>query len=113
MKEAVDTSLEHLRPWMAWAYYDPQTVDDKIDLIRGFRSRFDAGDDFTYGVFSHDEREAIGGTGLHTRVGDDAFEIGYWVRFSAVGNGFAQRGNGRPDSGCVWRRRSSARGGSR
>lgn len=89
MKEAVDTSLEHLRPWMAWAHYDPQPIEDKIELIRGFRSRFDAGDDFTYGIFSRDEREALGGTGLHTRVGDDAFDIGYWVRFSAVGNGLA------------------------
>jgi len=89
MKEAVDTSLEHLRPWMAWGHYDPQPIEDKIELIRGFRSRFDAGDDFTYGIFSRDEREALGGTGLHTRVGDDAFDIGYWVRFSAVGNGLA------------------------
>jgi RimJ/RimL family protein N-acetyltransferase len=89
LKEAVDTSLEHLRPWMPWAHDDPQPVENKMELLRGFRSRFDGGDDFVYGIFSRDESEAVGGTGLHPRVGDDAFEIGYWIRSSAAGNGFA------------------------
>ena len=31
----------------------------------------------------------LGGTGLHTRVGDGAFEIGYWVRSSRIGRGIA------------------------
>jgi RimJ/RimL family protein N-acetyltransferase len=89
LKDAVDTSLEHLRPWMPWAHDDPQPVENKMELLRGFRSRFDAGDDFVYGIFSRDESEAVGGTGLHPRVGDDAFEIGYWIRSSAVGKGLA------------------------
>ncbi len=31
----------------------------------------------------------LGGTGLHTRVGDDALEIGYWIRASRTGVGVA------------------------
>jgi RimJ/RimL family protein N-acetyltransferase len=31
----------------------------------------------------------VGGTGLHTRHGDDAFEIGYWIRESRAGEGLA------------------------
>lgn len=31
----------------------------------------------------------VGGTGLHTRVGPDAFEIGYWIRTDAAGAGLA------------------------
>ena len=89
LKDAIDTSLDHLRPWMPWAQHEPQTLDEKVDLLRGFRSRFDAGEDYVYGVFSADESEALGGSGLHTRVGDGAFEIGYWVRASAVGRGIA------------------------
>jgi RimJ/RimL family protein N-acetyltransferase len=89
LKEAVDSSLEHLRERMPWAHDDPQPVEVKMELLRGFRSRFDSGDDFIYGVFSPDEDQALGGSGLHRRVGDDAFEIGYWIRSSAVGNGFA------------------------
>jgi len=89
LKDAVDTSLDHLRPWMPWAHLEPQTIDEKIALLRSFRSRFDAGDDFVFGVFSSDEREVFGGSGLHRRVGDRAFEIGYWLRASALGRGLA------------------------
>jgi RimJ/RimL family protein N-acetyltransferase len=89
LKEAVDTSLDHLRPWMPWANDDPQTLDEKIELLRSFRSRFDADEDYVYGIFSRDEQQALGGSGLHARVGEDAFEIGYWLRASAVGHGFA------------------------
>ena len=61
LKDAIDTSLHHLRPWMPWAQHEPQTLDEKVDLLRGFRSRFDAGEDYVYGVFSADESEALGG----------------------------------------------------
>lgn len=88
-KEAIDSSLEHLRPWMPWADQNPETLNKKIDRLRGFRGRFDAGSDFTYGIFSSDDREVLGGTGLHTRVGEGAFEIGYWIRSSALGQGLA------------------------
>jgi RimJ/RimL family protein N-acetyltransferase len=42
-----------------------------------------------YGIFSSDEAEAVGGTGLHTRLGAGALEIGYWIRESRVGAGLA------------------------
>jgi len=89
LKDAIDTSLDHLRPWMPWALDEPQTLEEKIDLLRRFRSRFDAGEDFVYGIFSADESEALGGSGLHTRAGDGAFEIGYWLRVGATGRGIA------------------------
>ena len=87
MKDAVDSSLEHLRPWLPWAHEDPQPLETKVELLRGFRGRFDLGQDFVYGIFSRDGSEALGGTGLHTRRGEGAFEIGYWVRASRTGEG--------------------------
>jgi len=89
LKEAVDSSLEHMRPWMPWAHEDPQPLEAKVELLRGFRGRFDLGQDFVYGILSPDESEAIGGTGLHTRRGEGIFEIGYWIRTSAAGQGYA------------------------
>jgi RimJ/RimL family protein N-acetyltransferase len=89
MKEAVDSSIDHLRPWMPWAAKEPQTLEEKIDLLRRFRGQFDAGEDFVYGIFARDESEVVGGTGFHTRVGAGAFEIGYWIRASATGRGYA------------------------
>ena len=87
LKQAVDSSLEHLRPWMPWAHDDPQPLEAKVELLRGFRGRFDLGQDFVYGIFSADESEAVGGTGLHTRRGEGIFEIGYWIRANRVGEG--------------------------
>jgi RimJ/RimL family protein N-acetyltransferase len=87
LKDAVDASIEHLRPWMPWVVHEPQTVEEKVELLRGFRGRFDLGRDFIYGIFDRDEAEVAGGTGLHTRIGEDAFEIGYWIASGQAGKG--------------------------
>jgi RimJ/RimL family protein N-acetyltransferase len=87
LKEAVDSSIDHLLPWMPWAADEPQTVDEKAALLRTFRGNFDLGVDFVYGIFSLDETEVVGGTGLHTRIGPEALEIGYWIRASRAGEG--------------------------
>ena len=89
LKEAVDSSIEHLLPWMPWAKHEPQTLEEKVALLRRFRSNFDADNDYPYGVFSPDESRQIGGTGLHTRSGPDSLEIGYFVRADAIGQGYA------------------------
>ena len=90
LKDALDTSLDHLRPWMPWAAEEPKPLEEKAELLRTFRGRFDLGEDFVYGIFGHDEREVVGGSGLHTRIGPDALEIGYWIRASQVGRGYAR-----------------------
>lgn len=89
MKAAVDSSIEHLRPWMPWASAEPEELQKKIDLLRHFRGQFDLGVDFVYGIFNEDESMVIGGTGLHTRVGEGAREIGYWIRAEQIGQGYA------------------------
>jgi RimJ/RimL family protein N-acetyltransferase len=89
LKEAVDSSLGELRPWMPWAASEPQPLEEKVQLLRRFRGQFDLGEGFVYGLFSRDEAEVVGGSGLHTRVGAGAFEIGYWIRTSRAGQGLA------------------------
>jgi RimJ/RimL family protein N-acetyltransferase len=89
VKDAIDSSLDELRTWMPWAHDEPKPFDEKVELMRRFRGSFDLGQEFVYGIFSADESEVVGGTGLHSRVGEDAFEIGYWVRTSRTGNGYA------------------------
>jgi RimJ/RimL family protein N-acetyltransferase len=89
MKDAIDSSLEHLRGFMIWARDEPQTLDEKLQLIRLLRSEFDTGGNFSYGIFSSDETEQLGGTGLHPRVGPGGLEIGYFVRASATRQGIA------------------------
>jgi len=89
LKAAIDSSLEHLRPWMPWARAEPQPLSKKSALLRRFRGQFDLGTDFVLGIFDSGERDVLGGTGLHKRRGADALEIGYWIRSSHVGRGLA------------------------
>ena len=90
LKDALDSSLDHLRPWMPWALEEPRPLDEKMELLRHFRGRFDLGQDFVYGLFDREETEVVGGSGLHTRLGDGALEIGYWLRVSRLGAGLAR-----------------------
>ncbi|MCO5190278.1 MAG: GNAT family N-acetyltransferase [Anaerolineae bacterium] len=89
LKTAIDSSLDHLRPWMPFAANEPTDVQTKINLLRRFRGNFDLDVDYVYGIFDRDEAEVLGGTGLHTRIGKNALEIGYWIRADAVGRGLA------------------------
>ncbi|HEX2980060.1 MAG TPA: GNAT family protein, partial [Anaerolineaceae bacterium] len=89
MKTAIDESVDHLRPWMPWAYNEPEELQKKIDRLRAWRGQFDLGRDFVYGVFSADESRVLGGSGLHTRAGEDAREIGYWIHKDYVNQGLA------------------------
>jgi RimJ/RimL family protein N-acetyltransferase len=88
-KAAIDASLEHLQPWMPWALDEPTSVEEKVNLMRRFRGRFDLDQDYTYGIFSTDESRALGGCGLHTRLGPNAYEIGYWIHKDFINRGLA------------------------
>ena len=77
MQAATAESKEHLLPFMPWAMDEPQTVEQKAELARRFRGRFDRDDDYVYGIFNPEETRVLGGTGLHTRVSGNALEIGY------------------------------------
>jgi RimJ/RimL family protein N-acetyltransferase len=89
LKAAVDSSLEHLLPWMPWARFEPQSVEEKVQLLRMFRGQFDLDQNYIYGIFSADETEQLGGTGLHPRGNEGSLEIGYWVAVGAIGQGVA------------------------
>lgn len=89
LKEAVDSSVEHLRRWLPWAANEPEPLERKLERIRRWRGDFDLNLDFIYGVFDLAEARVLGGTGLHNRVGPDAREIGYWVRADSTGKGIA------------------------
>ncbi len=89
LKAAVDESRDHLRVYLPWAAVEPGDLLETIRLLRMFRSRFDADEDFVYGIFDPAETRVIGGTGLHTRVGKDAREIGYWIHKDCTRQGYA------------------------
>lgn len=89
LKDAIDESIEHLIPWMPWAKNEPETIEQKVARLKKFRGEFDLEQDYTFGIFNKDENILIGSTGLHTRQGEKALEIGYWIRKSQIKNGYA------------------------
>ena len=89
LKNSIDESLEHLIPWMPWAKQEPETVEKKMERLRRYRGEFDLGIDYVYGIFHKEEKIQIGSTGLHTRIGDDAREIGYWINAHYINQGYA------------------------
>ena len=86
---AVRANLDHLRPWMPWVRHEPESIERRTVRLRRFRRRFEAGADYTYGIFDRDEREVLGGAGLHLRIGAGAAEIGYWIHVDRVREGLA------------------------
>ena len=83
----VQANLDHLRPWMPWVASEPLTEAARRDLIAGWARARDAGGDAIYGIFV--DGEAIGGCGLHRRIGPDGLEIGYWVAQPHCRRGYA------------------------
>jgi RimJ/RimL family protein N-acetyltransferase len=88
-KEAIDTSREHLRGWMPWADAEPDPLEVVVKRVRQFRAMFDLDKDYVYAVFNKDETQVLGGSGLHTRLGENAREIGYWIHVDYINRGYA------------------------
>jgi RimJ/RimL family protein N-acetyltransferase len=88
-KEAVDSSLDHLRPWMPWALDEPSSLEVIEERIARTARDFAEGREFVYGIFSRDESRMLGCMGLHRRNAETDLELGYWLRVSALGQGFA------------------------
>jgi RimJ/RimL family protein N-acetyltransferase len=89
LKNAIDSSLPELQPWVPWAVHEPSLIDALAERLAGMRDRFRSGEDWAYGVFDAGETRVLGGTGLHARGSRDHLEIGYWIRTDATGQGFA------------------------
>jgi RimJ/RimL family protein N-acetyltransferase len=94
LKDAIDSSLDHLREWMPWVEHEPQTLEEKTELLASFRAEFDAAENFTMGIFSADETALLGGTGFHPRIGPGGLEIGYWIRAGDTRQGYVTESTG-------------------
>jgi len=89
LHEAISISADHLRPWLPWMQQEPKSPATRASLIRYFRGQFDLGLDYAFGIFDKTEKELLGSTGLHTRIGKNAREIGYWINIKYLNRGYA------------------------
>jgi RimJ/RimL family protein N-acetyltransferase len=84
-KEMVDESEASLNGHLWW--YTGKSLDETVERLQEFRSKFDTGEAYAYAV--HEGDRPVGGGVLHTRRGAFGLEVGYWVRTSALGRGIA------------------------
>ena len=89
LHESITTSIDHLRPWMAWISFEPQTVAQRVALISQWNTKWHEGSEYTMGVFL--DEVFVGSTGLHFRGDFDVVEIGYWIDIRFVRRGFAKQ----------------------
>lgn len=66
-------NLDHLRPYMHWIAYEPQTLEQRQALTERWTAEWAAGGDVTYGIWRHNN--IAGAAGLHRRIGPDGLEI--------------------------------------
>lgn len=89
MFEAKTESMEELYRWMPWAK-ELGTVENNETVAIENHERFLKREDIMILGFAKDDGRLIVSTGLHRMNWDlRIFEIGYWVRTSEAGNGYA------------------------
>jgi ribosomal-protein-serine acetyltransferase len=89
--DAVLESRDILRPWMAWAHNDADmTLDAREKWLREAHAKFIRRETLFMAAFDRETDAYIGGTGFHDidwKV--PSLTIGYWVRGSHQGRGYA------------------------
>ncbi|MFT3916719.1 MAG: GNAT family N-acetyltransferase [Anaeromyxobacteraceae bacterium] len=89
LKAAIDSSLDHVRPWVPWSFDHPMALEQVREYLAGSVADWEAGRAFRWAILDAATGEHLGGVSLHPRVGPGAIEAGYWLRHSATGKGFA------------------------
>lgn len=89
MYDAIRETADELRPWMPWLENN-KTPEDTEAIMREAAAKFILREDLFLVGTDRDTGAIVMSTGLH-RMDWDAgdFEIGYWVRKSAHGKGYA------------------------
>lgn len=87
VNEALVESRDELKLWMPWAVHLP-SVEESEENVRRAHARFLLREDLRLHMFLKTSGRFLGSTGLH-RIHWDVgrFEIGYWIRTSASGQG--------------------------
>jgi RimJ/RimL family protein N-acetyltransferase len=87
---AIDESRETLAPWMPWVHYH-ESADDTRDFCLRSLANWINRTTLEAGIFDARDGRPLGATGFprldwHART----FEVGYWLRRSAVGQGYVR-----------------------
>ncbi|MEM7305462.1 MAG: GNAT family N-acetyltransferase [Planctomycetota bacterium] len=86
---AITASLAELGRWLDWARAGPGAAETRAFLVEA-RGRFEARAEVPVLCFVRDGGALCGGGGIQNiRWDERSFEIGYWLRTSQTGRGYA------------------------
>ena len=88
LREALDESANHLRPWIPFMKDEPRSFDQTCQWLREARASFDRDLAWHYAVFDRDDGRLVGGNMLNPRVGQGGLELGRcteaWLRARSI-----------------------------
>lgn len=85
---AIDEARGHLAPWMGWGD-SHRSVDDTRDYCLRMAASWLLRSALIVGIFDKADGRYLGGAGFHEPDWDGrTFEVGYWLRPSALGHGY-------------------------
>jgi ribosomal-protein-serine acetyltransferase len=89
--QAVRESIADVSPWMSWAH-DDYSAEDVIPWFEMLPEAWEHGAVFGFAIVDEHSKQLVGGTNLsHINSFFRLGNIGYWVRSSRHGQGFAGR----------------------
>ena len=86
-EQAVTESLEHLRPWMPWVAFEPQSLARRRRCSPSGSANGRRAGTSTSPCSATDR--VAGSAGLHHRGGPGVLEIGYWIHPALTRQGLA------------------------
>ena len=84
MHRAIETSRDHLRPFIPFA---DQSREETAAFIGRAIDSWEDRTDFRYLAIDDADGDVLGGCDIHRRNGPEIAEVGYWLRGSATGRG--------------------------
>lgn len=84
---AILANIDHLRPYMHWIAFEPQTLKQRRELVESWAAQWANGGDLSVGIWR--AGHLVGSAGLHRRLGPDGLAIGYWVARDHLNQGIA------------------------
>ncbi len=89
--EAVRESMDELGQWLSWCHAD-YTINDSIQFLESCGEAHRKETEFGFAVFERGTDRLVGGCGIN-QIEKAALRanLGYWVRTSATGRGYARQ----------------------
>lgn len=86
---ALNESREHLYPWFPFFHQSHYELAETRDMLVRWHASWLLRENFFLGIFLQASGQFLGGVGFETRDwGCRSFEIGYWIRQQAQGEGY-------------------------